>query len=59
MGCTLVIEEENLTPHFFLQKIVALMKSPSVRQNMANQTARFSKPRSARIIAEYIIEFLK
>ncbi len=58
-GCTMVIEEENLTPHFFLQKTVALMKSPSIRKNMANQASRFAKPRSARIIAEYIIEFLK
>lgn len=59
LGCAMVIEEENLTPHFFLQKTVALMKSPSVRRNMSNQTGKFAKPRSAKIIAEYIIEFLK
>ena len=59
LGCAIVIEEENLTPHFFLQKAVALMKSPSVRQNMSTQASRFAKPRSAKIIAEYIIEFLK
>ena len=59
LGCAMVIEEENLTPHFFLQKTVALMKSPSVRQNMTNQAKKFAKPRSAKIIVEYIIEFLK
>ncbi|MGB3988265.1 MAG: UDP-N-acetylglucosamine--N-acetylmuramyl-(pentapeptide) pyrophosphoryl-undecaprenol N-acetylglucosamine transferase [Minisyncoccales bacterium] len=59
LGCALVIEEDNLTPHFFLQKVVALMKSPSARRNMINQASKFSKPRSAKIIAEYIVEFLR
>ncbi len=58
-GCSLVIEEGNLTPHFFFQKALALAKNPSVRKNMATQSSRFAKPRSAKIIAEYIIEFLK
>ena len=59
LGCAIITEEENLTPNLFLQKAVALMKSPSVRQNMTNQAKRFAKPRAAKIIAEYIIEFLK
>ena len=59
LGCAIVIEDENFTPHFFLQKTVALMKSPSARQNMINQAKKFAKPRSAKIIVEYIIEFLK
>ncbi len=58
-GCALVIEEDNLTPHFFLQKIIALMKNTSVRENMKNRSGRFAKPRSAEIIAQYIVEFLK
>lgn len=58
-GSAIVIEENNLTPRFFLHKIMALMKSTAVKKNMSNQAGRFSKPNSAKIMAEYIIAFLE
>ena len=57
-GASLVITEENLTPNFFLHKILGIIKSPAIQKNMENKAKRFSKPKSAKIIASYIFEFL-
>jgi len=58
-GATIVMEEHNLTPHLFLQKLNGLINSPETLKSMIQRAKEFSKPRSAEIIAEYIIEFLK
>ncbi|MBZ1356607.1 MAG: UDP-N-acetylglucosamine--N-acetylmuramyl-(pentapeptide) pyrophosphoryl-undecaprenol N-acetylglucosamine transferase [Candidatus Nealsonbacteria bacterium] len=58
-GAGLVMEEDNLTPHFFLQKLIGLINSPKSMESMKEKAKEFSKPRSARIIAEYIVEFLR
>jgi len=58
-GATIVMEEHNLTPHLFLQKLSGLINSHQTLKSMSQRAIEFSKPRSAEIIAEYIIEFLK
>ncbi len=59
LGAALVMEEDNLTPHFFLQKLIGLMNSPKTMKSMSRKAKEFSKPRAARIIAEYIVEYLR
>jgi UDP-N-acetylglucosamine--N-acetylmuramyl-(pentapeptide) pyrophosphoryl-undecaprenol N-acetylglucosamine transferase len=57
-GATLVIEEKNLTPRFFLEKIKYLFFRPEELEIMGNKALEFSKPRAAKIIAEYIVNYL-
>ena len=56
---SIVMEEINLTPYFFLEKIKYLFSHPDQLEKMKKQVKVFSKPRAARIIAEYLIEYLK
>lgn len=58
-GAALVIEENNLTPHFFLERIKYLLSRPSKLKEMQLQALAFSKPQAAKIIAEYLIEYLR
>jgi UDP-N-acetylglucosamine--N-acetylmuramyl-(pentapeptide) pyrophosphoryl-undecaprenol N-acetylglucosamine transferase len=57
-GCAIVIEEQNLTSHFFYEKIVSIIDNENLKESMKNSAEIFSRPRSAKIIAEYIVEFL-
>ncbi len=57
-GAAMVMEEENLTPHFFLERIRALFSSTSDIEKMKDSTENFSKPEAGRILAAYIKEFL-
>lgn len=54
-GAGLVIEEANLTPHFFLEKLKYLISQPEELKKMQNQAKEFSRPRAAKTIAEYIV----
>jgi UDP-N-acetylglucosamine--N-acetylmuramyl-(pentapeptide) pyrophosphoryl-undecaprenol N-acetylglucosamine transferase len=55
----LVFEEKNITtPHLFSQKLITLIENEKTMKRMEERALYFSKPRSAEIIAEYIIEFL-
>jgi UDP-N-acetylglucosamine--N-acetylmuramyl-(pentapeptide) pyrophosphoryl-undecaprenol N-acetylglucosamine transferase len=56
-GC-LVIEENNLTPHFLLEKIKFLVFRPQEMQKMRQAAIDFSTPFAGKIIAEYIINYL-
>jgi len=56
-GACLVLEEANLTPHFFLEKLKYLSSHPDELEKMAKRAKEFSKPEAARIIAEYIVNF--
>lgn len=58
-GASLVIEETNLTPNFFLEKLNYLFSHPEELEKMAKLAKKFSKIQAAKIIAEYIIEYLK
>lgn len=57
-GAALVIEEANLTSHFFLEKIKNLFAFPGQLEEMAEQARQFAKPRAAKIIASYLINYL-
>jgi UDP-N-acetylglucosamine--N-acetylmuramyl-(pentapeptide) pyrophosphoryl-undecaprenol N-acetylglucosamine transferase len=58
-GAAIVIEEANLTPSFFLEKIKFLFSRPEELDKMRQATGIFARPDSARIIASYIAEYLK
>lgn len=55
----LVIEESNLTPRFFLERIKYLFSQPQKLNEMKKSAQAFAKPQAAKIIAEYIVEYLK
>jgi UDP-N-acetylglucosamine--N-acetylmuramyl-(pentapeptide) pyrophosphoryl-undecaprenol N-acetylglucosamine transferase len=58
-GAAFVIEEANLTSHFFMEKLRYIASSPDVLRAMSQKAKEFSRPRSAKIIASYILEYLK
>ncbi len=58
-GAAIVIEETNLTSHFFMKKINDLFSQPEEMEDMSKKAKRFSQPRAAEIIAEYLLEYLK
>ncbi len=55
----LVVEEKNITSNLFIQEIFSVLKNNKTMREMKEKAQKFSKPRSAEIIAGYIIEFLK
>jgi UDP-N-acetylglucosamine--N-acetylmuramyl-(pentapeptide) pyrophosphoryl-undecaprenol N-acetylglucosamine transferase len=56
---TIVIESVNFTPYFFLDRIKFLFSHPSEMEKMKKAALEFAKPRAARVIASYIVEYLK
>lgn len=58
-GACLVIEEVNLTPRFFLEKLKFLMFRAGELEKMEKAALEFSRPQAAKIIAEYLFEYLK
>lgn len=54
----LVIEKANLTPHFLLERIKHLFAHPDEFRKLAQGARKFSKPKAAKVIGEYIIAFL-
>ncbi|MCK4354879.1 undecaprenyldiphospho-muramoylpentapeptide beta-N-acetylglucosaminyltransferase [Candidatus Parcubacteria bacterium] len=57
-GASIVIEEPNFTPHFFLAKLKNLFSDHKRIKNMSAKAKKFSRPKAAQIIAGYIIEYL-
>lgn len=57
-GAALVIEEANLTPRFLLERLEHLFSDPQQLQKMAEKAKLFSKPDSAKAIAELIMNGL-
>jgi len=57
-GATVVIEEGNFTPHFFLEKAKYLLSQPEQLKEISERVRQFSRPRAAKIIAEYIVDYL-
>lgn len=55
----LVIEEANFTSHFFLEKLKYLFSHPAELETMAARAREFARPRAAKIIAGYILTYLK
>jgi len=58
-GAAMVIEEVNFTPGFFVERVKYLFSHPNEMEKMAGEAQKFSRPRAAKIIAEYIFEYLK
>lgn len=57
-GACMVLEQENLTPNFFMEKIKLLLLRPEKIEQMRQSALSFSKPLAARAIAREILEFL-
>ena len=57
-GAALVLEEENFTPHFFLEKLKYLFSRPKELEKMRKAAKEFSKPLAAKIIAAYLLTYL-
>ena len=58
-GACVVMEEENLTPHFFLEKLKYLIARPKELQKMSMAARDFARPHAGKIVAEYILDYLK
>jgi len=57
-GACLVIEENNFTSHFFLEKLKSLFTNPELLEKMSEKAKEFSKPEAGWIIANYLVEYL-
>lgn len=57
-GAAIILEQENFTPKFFLEKLKSLFSNPQNLERMAKKAKEFSKPSAAEIIATYIYDFL-
>lgn len=58
-GASIVIEEINLSPHFFLERLKFLITRPEELKKMSEAAQKFSRPQAAEIIANYLLEYLK
>lgn len=58
-GAGEVIEEQNLKPHLFVQKIKDLFDSPEILKVMGENSKLFSRPKATTIIANYLNEYLE
>jgi UDP-N-acetylglucosamine--N-acetylmuramyl-(pentapeptide) pyrophosphoryl-undecaprenol N-acetylglucosamine transferase len=57
-GASIVMEEANFTPRFFLEKLKNLFSHPEELEKMRKAAKEFAKPQAAKIIAGYIIDYL-
>jgi len=57
-GASIVIEQQNLTPNFFMENIQLLFLHPEKLEEMKQSALIFAKPLAARAIAREILEFL-
>ncbi len=57
-GATIVLEEDNLTPSFFVGKIRELFYPKEQIKIMEENTKKFARPQAAYITASYIKEYL-
>lgn len=57
-GAAMVIEQESLTPNFFLGSVQLLFLHPEKLEQMKQAALSFAKPMAARAIAREILEFL-
>ncbi|MBI1984725.1 MAG: undecaprenyldiphospho-muramoylpentapeptide beta-N-acetylglucosaminyltransferase [Candidatus Wildermuthbacteria bacterium] len=55
----IVLEEANLTPHFFLEKLKSLISNPKELELMSRSALAFAKPEAAKTIADYLVAYLE
>jgi UDP-N-acetylglucosamine--N-acetylmuramyl-(pentapeptide) pyrophosphoryl-undecaprenol N-acetylglucosamine transferase len=58
-GACQVIEEPNLTPLFFVERVKLLFSRPEEMAKMAQKAKEFSKIKAAEVIANYLMEYMK
>ena len=57
-GAAMVLEEENFTSRFFLEKLKNLFSHPQELEKMRKAAKEFSRPMAAKTIANYIASYL-
>ena len=57
-GASIVLEEANLSPNFFIEKVKALFAHPPEMEKMVQAARAFSKPEAGREIAKYLFNYL-
>ena len=55
----IVLEEGNLLPHVFFQRVKTIVFDPTEMEMMSKAALEFAKPEAARILAQYILEYLR
>ena len=55
-GAAVVLEESNMAPHFFLEKLRYLVSNAQELAKMSTAALQFAKPEAATTIARYLIE---
>ena len=58
-GACVVLEEANLTPNFFLEKLKYFVSHQKDTEKMKTAALAFAKPQAANTLARLIIEYLK
>ncbi|MBU4466470.1 glycosyltransferase, partial [Patescibacteria group bacterium] len=58
-GAAIVLEQNNTTPNFFLEKLKYLFSHPNELEKMRQATSNFSKPEAGKNIARIIFNSLK
>lgn len=56
-GATIIIEQQNLTPHLFLDNISKILSDENLSQLMSQNALKFATPDAARKIAEEVFYF--
>jgi UDP-N-acetylglucosamine--N-acetylmuramyl-(pentapeptide) pyrophosphoryl-undecaprenol N-acetylglucosamine transferase len=57
-GAAIVIEQDNLTKNFFMERLQYVFLHPELAEKMQNEALRFSKPLAGKAIAREILEYL-
>lgn len=57
-GACLVMEENNFSSNFFLERLKSLFADPERSKEMSKKAREFSKPDAGWIIAHYLVEYL-
>jgi UDP-N-acetylglucosamine--N-acetylmuramyl-(pentapeptide) pyrophosphoryl-undecaprenol N-acetylglucosamine transferase len=57
-GACLVMEEANFTPRFFSEKLKYFFAHPEELEKMRKGAREFARPRAAKAIAEYLVNYL-
>ncbi|MDO8470801.1 MAG: UDP-N-acetylglucosamine--N-acetylmuramyl-(pentapeptide) pyrophosphoryl-undecaprenol N-acetylglucosamine transferase [bacterium] len=57
-GAAIVLEEPNLTPHFFMEKLRQLFSQSGELEKMSTAARSFARPDAAEIVSRYLIEYL-
>ncbi|KKQ51901.1 MAG: undecaprenyldiphospho-muramoylpentapeptide beta-N-acetylglucosaminyltransferase, MurG, partial [Parcubacteria group bacterium GW2011_GWD2_38_12] len=56
-GATIVMEQQNMTPHLFLNNIAHILNDETIIRKMSADAEKFATPQAARKIAEEVFYF--